>query len=174
MQETLLKLFALGTIALLAFCAVFLILELFKIKNPIKSLLFKAQTETIFFVSLFATGGSMLLSIYFQLAPCDLCWWQRMFLFPIPVIMFIATIRKDIGARVYAFALAVVGMLFAIYHSMLQLNVFKKDSVFCNPNSLVDCSVPDFVYYGFVTIPVMSFAVFLLLLIISYAYTKKD
>ncbi len=173
MQESLLKLFSLGTIALLVFCVVFIILEIFKIKNPAKELILKAQNETIFFVSLFATTGSMLLSIYFQLAPCELCWYQRMFLFPIPIIAFIATLKKDLNARVYMFALSVVGILFATYHSFLQLNILKSVPVFCNPDAPVDCSVPQFIYYGFVTVPVMSFAVFLFLLITTYAYTKK-
>lgn len=173
MQDTLLSLFSLGTIATLAFCVVFLLFELFRIKNPFKTAIMSAQTEITFFIGLFATAGSMLLSLYFQLAPCDLCWYQRMFMFPIPVLAFIATVRKDIGARVYMFALSLIGLLFAGHHIFLQLNIFKSVPAFCNPASTVDCATPDFVYYGFVTVPVMSFALFLLLMITTYAYTKK-
>ena len=173
MQESLLKLFSLGTIVLLVFCIVFILLELFKIKNPAKEFLLKAQTEIIFFVALFATAGSLLLSIYFKLAPCELCWYQRIFLFPIPIMAFIATLKKDLNARIYMFALSVGGILFATYHSFLQLKIFKSESIFCNIGATVDCATPDFIYYGFVTVPVISFAVFLFLLITTYAYTKK-
>jgi disulfide bond formation protein DsbB len=174
MQETLLKLFSLGSIGILIFCFLFILLEIFKIKNPVKTCILKAQTELIFFVSLFATVGSILLSIYFQLAPCELCWYQRMFLFPIPIIAFIATVRKDLNSRIYMLTFSVIGLIIALYHSFLQLNVFKTVSAFCNPNSPIDCSVPAFVYFGFVTVPVISFSVFLLLVITTYAYTKKN
>jgi len=127
----------------------------------------------ILITSIGATFGSLLLSFYFKLAPCDLCWYQRIFLFPIPVIVLIALIKKDLSARVYIFALSCVGLLIAGYHSILQVQIFKKDSVFCNTASVVDCATPDFVYYGFVTVPIISFCVFLVTLILSYPYEKK-
>jgi disulfide bond formation protein DsbB len=172
MNEPLLQFFSFGAILLLAGCAIFLALEIFKIKNPFKAILLKAQNETIFFFSLFASACSLFLSLYFQFLPCELCWYQRVFLFTIPFISFVATVRGDLNARLYTFVLSSVGLGIALYHTLLQANIIKNVPVFCNPASAGDCAVPDFMYFGFVTIPVISCAVFLTLLICSYVYKK--
>ena len=158
---------------LLIFIAGYLLLETLKIKNPIKKIIIQHQLTLIFSVALISTFGSLILSFYFKLAPCDLCWYQRIFLFPLPLIAFIGLIIKDIRARLYVFVLSCIGIVFALYHSFLQMQVFKKDTVFCNPTSLIDCATPDFVHFGFVTIPIMSLTVFLFLLILSYSYEDK-
>ena len=172
MNEPLLKFFSFGAVILLLGCALFILLEIFKVKNPIKALLVRFQNETIFFFSLFASACSLFLSLYFQFSPCELCWYQRVFLFSIPFMSFVATIRGDLNARLYVFVLSAVGLGIAIYHTLLQANVIKNVPVFCNPSSAVDCAVPDFMYFGFVTIPVISCAVFLSLMICSYVYKK--
>lgn len=174
MQETLLKLFSLGTIALLICEMVFIALIYFKKDISYLKFVKQFQNEILFYVSFVAVIASILLSVYFNLAPCELCWYQRMCLFPIPLIAGIALLKKDISARQYIFGLSLVGVVIALYHSILQMNLFKTVSVFCNPLSAVDCATPDFIYFGFVTIPVMSVAVFVLLLILSYGYPKKS
>ncbi len=172
MNETLLKLFSLGSLVMLAGCVVFLLLELFKVKNPFKTVLIKFQNETIFFFSLIVTVLNLLLSSYFQFVPCELCWYQRVFLFVIPFISFVATVRNDTNGRVYVFVLSALGLVVALYHSLLQAGLFQKVAAFCNPNSAIECAVPYFTYYGFVTIPFMSCVVFLSLMIASYVYKK--
>lgn len=172
MNETLLQLFSLGSLVMLAGCGLFLLLELFKIKNPIKTVLVRFQNETIFFFALIVTVLNLFLSSYFQFAPCELCWYQRVFLFVIPFISFVAAVRNDINGRVYVFVLSTIGLIVALYHTLLQVGLFQKVAAFCNPNAVTDCAVPYFTYYGFVTIPFMSCVVFLSLMIASYVYKK--
>lgn len=173
MNDALLKFLAFGSLCMFAACALFVLLEVFRIKNPAKTLLVRFQNEIIFFFSLFAAAATLALSLYFQLAPCELCWYQRLFLFSTPFISFIGAVRSDPNARLYAFVLSAIGACIAIYHTLLQAGIFKSVPVFCNPSSAADCSTPDFIFYGFVTIPVMSLAVFITLMILSYAYKKE-
>lgn len=175
MQESFLKLMSLGTIGIFIGIFAYLLLEIFRIKNPIKSFIIKNQLVILFFTSLIATAGSLSLSIYFKLAPCELCWYQRVFLFTTPIIAWLAVYKNDLNARLYIFILSIFGASVALYHALIQSNVFKGDSIFCNPVSAgVDCSVPVFVYYGFVTVPVISLAVFGLMMILSYKYKNNS
>jgi disulfide bond formation protein DsbB len=174
MQEQLLKLISFGAIIILFFNTAFILIESFKFKNPIKDFISKYQLNIIFIFSLASVLGSILLSVYFKLPPCELCWYQRVFLFTIPIVALIGVYKKDIQARTYVFVLASIGTAISAYHSLIQNNLFKSDSVFCNPNGGVDCAIPAFTYFGFVTIPVIAFATFTLLLILSYAYSQKQ
>lgn len=171
MQENFLQLMALGSIALFAFVLLYVVLEIFKIKNPFKKIIQTHSLQLIYVTSFGASIGSILLSLYFLLEPCELCWYQRAFLFSIPVISFIALIKKDISAKVYVFYLAIIGALIALYHSLLQTSLFKDESFFCDLTAS-DCTTSAFVYFGFVTIPIISLSVFLLLIILSYESKK--
>lgn len=173
MNEPLLKFFSFGTILIFIFIICCLILDILKIKHPIRNIIATYRLELLFIVSLLGTVGSLLLSIYFKLLACELCWYQRIFLFTIPVISMIAIYKKDIQASLYIFWLSAIGFILAFYHSLLQSGLFKRDTVFCNPNSFIDCSVPSFTYFGFVTVPVIACAIFLILLYISYGSSKK-
>lgn len=172
MNDQILQFFSFGAVVLLVGCLVFILAEVLRLPNPAKRLIVRFQNETIFFFSLLASACSLFLSLYFQFSPCELCWYQRVFLFTIPFIAFVATVRNDVGARVYALTLSSVGLLIALYHTLLQAGILKSAPVFCNPSSVVDCAVPDFVYFGFVTIPVISCAVFLSLMVCSYVYKR--
>ena len=173
MNESLLKFFAFGTILIFLFLLCCLILDFLKIKHPIRKIINVYKLELLFIFSLSGTVGSLLLSIYFKLTACELCWYQRIFLFTIPIISMIALYKKDILASVYIFWLSTIGFILAFYHSLLQSGLFKKDTVFCNPNSFIDCSIPSFTYFGFVTVPVIACGIFLILMYISYGTSKK-
>jgi len=173
MQETLLKLISLGSLVLISLLLIFFILRIFKIKNPIEKLISTYRLELLFLISMLGTTGSVLLSVYFKLEACELCWYQRVFLFALPVITGIAIIKKDIHAHTYVFWLSLLGIFFSTYHALIQSKIFASDAIFCNPTSAVDCAIPAFTYYGFVTIPVIAFSVFLLLITISYESKKN-
>jgi disulfide bond formation protein DsbB len=173
MNETLLKIISLGAILIIIGLLIHIIFNFFSIKKPTKKIIELYRLELLFLISLMGTVGSLLLSIYFKLAACELCWYQRVFLFCIPIIAAVALIKKDIKAHVYIFWLSFVGMLFALYHTLIQTKIFTSDAVFCDPNAIVNCAIPAFTYYGFVTVPVISLALFLLLLTISYEHKNS-
>lgn len=168
MNDLLLKLIAFCSVLIIIFSLTYIILNIFKIHNPIKGFFSKYRLKLLFTVSLIGTLGSLLLSVYFKLVACELCWYQRMFLFVIPVITLIALIKKDYKAQIYVYWLSLIGLFFALYHSLLQSKLFVTEAIFCGPSNAIDCAIASFTYFGFVTIPVISFSVFILLTCISY------
>lgn len=173
MNDLFLKIISLGAILIIVKVTILIILNIFKINYPFKDLVSKYRLEFIFLISLMGTVGSILLSVYFKLAACELCWYQRVFLFVIPVISAIAIMKNDTKGYIYAYYLSLIGLTFSTYHSLIQSKIFASDNVFCNPTALIDCATPAFTYFGFVTVPVIAFSVFYLISYIAYAPNKK-
>lgn len=64
--------------------------------------------------------------------PCLLCWYQRIFMFPLAIILIIALYRSDSGIWLYALPLALGGLGFALYHSGLYGGLIPKPIVPCS------------------------------------------
>lgn len=123
-------------------------------------------------VSLLALIGSFYWSERLHLEPCTLCWMQRAFLVPLVVMLGIATYREDRAVFRYAFPLAVLGTLTALYHVLVQklpASIFPK---FCSGR--VSCTEEVVLYFGYITAPMLSAATFLLisLLLLSSRRSK--
>ncbi len=129
-----------------------------------------------FVISLGGVLGSLFYSEIAGFAPCELCWWQRIFLFPQFIILGLAVwynhsskrVPKDTERHVEYFALltslalSLIGGAYALYHSY---------GLLINPDVLpacaavgVSCSKLYFLYFGYVAIPTMSLTLFLMLL----------
>lgn len=123
-----------------------------------------------FFIALFATAGSLVLSEIVKLPPCELCWYQRVFVYPQVVIFGIAAFKNDFKVRIYSLALSVIGALIALYHISLQLYpaVFPPCS-----DEVASCTTKQFVVYDYVTIPVMSLTIFLMLIFLGFAAKRR-
>lgn len=114
-----------------------------------------------FAVATTATLGSLYLSEIAHLIPCVLCWYQRIAMYPLAVILLIAAIRRDHGIRIYAGTLATIGALLAAYHRLVQ--AFPQfDAGTCSTG--VPCTAAWFEVFGFITIPYMALSGFLLIL----------
>lgn len=113
----------------------------------------------------FIATGSIFGSLYFseieRLQPCMLCWWQRIFMYPIAFIMSVAILRKDTRAIYYVLPLSITGMLLGLYHSLLQWGIVRETVIDCSINSAVSCTELQINWLGFITIPFMSFVAFL-------------
>lgn len=113
-----------------------------------------------------ATAGSLLYSEYFDLIPCRYCWFQRIAMYPLAVILLIAAARRDTaGARRYGIPLAVIGTGLAAYHYLIQ-QFPGLESASCSID--VPCSSPYIWEYGFVSIPYMALAGFTLILALLF------
>lgn len=114
-----------------------------------------------FVVAATATLGSLYLSEIVHLVPCVFCWYQRIAMYPLAVILLIAAVRRDHDVRIYAGVLATIGALLAAYHRLLQ--IFPSlDSGTCSTG--VPCTAAWFEIFGFITIPYMALSAFLLIL----------
>jgi disulfide bond formation protein DsbB len=108
-----------------------------------------------------AMAGSLYFSEVGGLVPCELCWYQRIAMYPLAVLLFIAALRGDGGIRPYATALASIGALVAAYHALLQ-RFPNLPSGSCDPSN--PCSTIDLERFGFITIPVMALTGFVTIL----------
>jgi len=123
-----------------------------------------------FLAALAATGGSLFYSAIAGFAPCDLCWWQRIFLYPQTVLLFTAFLKKDENMRLHCSVLSGMGALIALYHTFIQ---FGGTSIVPCSITGVSCTIIYFIEYGYVTIPTMSLTVFVLLLLLMSAPNPK-
>ncbi|MBI4085699.1 MAG: disulfide bond formation protein B [Candidatus Liptonbacteria bacterium] len=123
-----------------------------------------------FIISFAGVASSLFYSEIAGFEPCVLCWWQRIFLYPQAVILFVALLKKDFGVRKYALALSGIGFLIALYHTYIQ---FGGESLAFCPAGSVSCQILYFVEYGYVTIPTMALTAFGLIILLSL-FLKRE
>jgi disulfide bond formation protein DsbB len=120
------------------------------------------QTWSIIFVCwLWVTGatlGSLFFSEIMELPPCSLCWVQRIFMFPLAIILLVGLFPPDGSVVRYARPLALCGAATAAFHVLLQLDVIPESAAPCEQG--VSCAEVSLVLFGFVSIPVLSLVVF--------------
>jgi disulfide bond formation protein DsbB len=103
-------------------------------------------------VALTCTLGSLYFSEVAHFVPCRLCWYQRIAMYPLALILGIATFRRDDAIRRYAIPVAAVGAAVSIYH--VQLERFPDQQSFCAVEA--PCNLPPVEQFGFVTLAVMA------------------
>ncbi len=112
-------------------------------------------------VAVVSTLGSLYYSEVAHFVPCRLCWFQRIAMYPMAVVLPIAAIRRDIGIRVYMIAFPVVGLGISIYHYLVQHVPSLQGGSSCDPTA--PCSAIYVETFDFVTIPFMAGSGFLLI-----------
>lgn len=117
-----------------------------------------------FIVSVTATSGSLYLSEVAGFTPCILCWYQRIFMYPLVLILGTALVKKRKDVWQYVLPLCFVGIAIAAYHYFLQ--IFPQSFAPCSAVGFsVSCTERFFTYFGYITIPFMSLSAFLLITI---------
>jgi disulfide bond formation protein DsbB len=113
-----------------------------------------------FVVATLATLGSLYFSEVAHFEPCRLCWYQRIAMYPLVVILGIAALRHDPGVRRYAIPLAVIGALIATYHYALEWLPWL-DTGACSATT--PCTIVWFRELGFISLPYLALSAFLLI-----------
>ena len=117
-----------------------------------------------------ATAGSLIYSEVYLFEPCRLCWYQRIAMYPLVVILGIAAVRGDVSVRRYVAPIAVIGAAISIWH----IGVERLPGL---PSGSCSISAPcDLIWverFGFVTIPVMALAGFLAILTLLLVYAGR-
>ena len=108
-------------------------------------------------VALAATGGSLYFSNVAGFAPCVLCWWQRIAMYPLVLVLGVAILTGDRKAHRYGLPLAGAGLILGLYHIALQLQP-DLDVGACAAD--VPCTVRYVSVFGFLSIPGMAAASF--------------
>lgn len=70
-------------------------------------------------VALVATLGALFIGEVMLMAPCQLCWYQRIFMFPLAIVLGMAAFTEDRRGAVYGLALSLAGGAIALYHTLL-------------------------------------------------------
>ena len=105
-----------------------------------------------------ATLGSLFFSEVMELPPCSLCWAQRIFMFPLAMILLLGLFPFDPNIVRYARPLAACGGAVALYHLLLQVGLIPESAAPCRQG--VSCSEAEVEIFGFVSIPMLSLLVF--------------
>jgi disulfide bond formation protein DsbB len=108
-------------------------------------------------VAAVTTAGSLYYSLGAHFTPCELCWYQRICVYPLSVVLLIAAIRRDHSVWRYAVPPTLIGIAIAAYHSQLQ--AWPTQQTFCS--ATVPCTTRYVWEFGFVSLPLMDLAALL-------------
>jgi len=114
-----------------------------------------------------STLGSVFFSHIMDFAPCVLCWYQRIFLYPLVIILAAGLFPLDRRVITYSLPLAIIGWFIAFYHNLLYSGVIPQEMQPCSKG--VSCTEKYIDLFGFITIPMLSlfsFSIIILLLIL--------
>jgi disulfide bond formation protein DsbB len=118
-----------------------------------------APLQISFVIALGATLGSLFVSEVLGYPPCVLCWYQRMAMFPLAVVFFVALWTGDARHGRYSLPFVAIGLAIAIYHNLLYYGLIPDTITPCEQG--VSCTTRQVELFGFVTVPLMSLAAFL-------------
>ena len=120
-------------------------------------------------VALVASVGSLIYSEVIHFVPCRLCWFQRIAMYPLAIILLVGAIRREAVVKYYALPLALIGLAISIYHNVIQFYPSLEGGS-CDP--LNPCSARNVEVFGFLDIPFMAGAGFILISVLLALYVK--
>jgi disulfide bond formation protein DsbB len=120
--------------------------------------------------------AALLGSLYFSeirgFVPCELCWIQRILMYPITVLLLVGVFNDDWLLPKYVLPFSITGLGVSTYHYLLQNHVFG--STMCSAG--VSCAIRYINVFGFITIPFLAGVAFLLITILmlgaNWAYKR--
>jgi len=110
-------------------------------------------------IAMLSTLASLFFSEIMELVPCILCWYQRIFIFPLSIILILGLFPLDTNVIKYALPLSIIGLLFTLYHCMLFYGFIPENLQPCSQG--VPCSGDNMILFGILPIPVLSLLAFL-------------
>ena len=143
--------------------------------NKIKTNYFEYSTYALWGIGWLSIFVSLYFSEIAKFVPCELCWWQRLLIYPIAIFGTVAIFKKEFRSfAYYALPFGVIGLIASLYHSLLQWGVITHDVLECSVGGAVSCSKPDFLWFGFITIPFLAFLGFVTVTAIASAAIYVD
>lgn len=109
-------------------------------------------------IAMAASLGSLFFSEVMELPPCSLCWYQRVFMFPLTLVLLMGLFPFDARAARYGLPLSAAGTLVALYHLLLQAGIIPESAAPCSQG--VSCADVDLMLFGLASIPMLSLLAF--------------
>ena len=159
----------LAIVANLAVVAIIVLVAADRIED-LRAALGSTTLAMAFVVALLATLGSLYFSEVAGFEPCKLCWYQRIAMYPLPIILAIAVFRRDVDVRWYVIPIATFGAVISVYHYTVEW-VPWLDSGVCSATT--PCSMIWFRQLGFITLPYLALSAFLLIIVLV-AIARRD
>lgn len=125
------------------------------------------------FQALIATLGSLYFSEIAHFKPCILCWYQRIFMYPLVFILGVGIIKKDKNIYYYILPLVGIGLTIAFYHLLVYYSIVPHELTPCDPTG-VSCGQRYINWFGFVTIPLLSFVAFVNILVSTLVHKRLN
>lgn len=122
-------------------------------------------------VALAGTVGSLAMSEVFHLLPCTLCWYQRIALFPLALILPAGILLQDKKTHYYALPLALFGLITAVYHWLIQFKIIPHSLTVCQDG--LPCEEIQLQIFHIITIPAMSALAFTFIIISLILYANE-
>jgi len=123
-------------------------------------------------VALVGMVGSLFFSEVMELPPCDLCWYQRIAMYPLVFIIATGIILGDRRMKTYALPIVLTGLAISVYHNLLYYGLITEALTPCSEG--VPCTARQLELFGFVTIPLMTLGAFAVILICLIVYRPKE
>jgi disulfide bond formation protein DsbB len=126
-----------------------------------------------FVLAAIATAGSLFFSEYSDFIPCRLCWYQRIAMYPLVVVLLGAALRRDVrGAFLYGGPLAVIGAGVAAYHIWIEYHP-EDETPGCRIGA--PCTTKWIDEYGYITIPVLAITAFVAIaILLTLAWRRRE
>jgi disulfide bond formation protein DsbB len=161
------------------------VLALVGVRAPLETLrrwLWGYELWAAFIVAAVATGGSLFYSEIEPFQPCELCWYQRICMYPLSITLLLIAWHGANRAARYVLPLAVVGAGVSIYHMLIQYNAITEPAA-CSASASGGCKLNWLAFpsqnasFGYLAIPTLALTAFLLLigfLVLASAGTTDD
>jgi disulfide bond formation protein DsbB len=166
--EALNKIFSMLAIASIGISTIIILSYLFTKLFPVKSSIINNFNQLIYdnsvvfswAIATLALLGSLFYSEISGFVPCTFCWYERIAMYPLVLILGIGILRRNKEIWAYGLPFSLIGLVISIYHYQLQI-IPDQQSVSCS--SETSCSGSWIMEFGFVTMPFMALSTFLLI-----------
>lgn len=133
---------------------------------------FKYLPYIVFIIALLSTLISLFFSEVLKYPPCLLCWWQRIFMYPMVFISAVNITRKHTELPYYILPLSIIGFLIGLYQNLLIWHILPETIAPCSIG--VSCVNQPITLFGFITIPLGSMFSFAIITISMLLYAKVE
>jgi disulfide bond formation protein DsbB len=150
--------------AIVAVLLVLALLGLVGVRGPltfVRRAIWGYELWLAFLVAAIATGGSLFFSEIAHFPPCELCWYQRICMYPLSGILLLVALANDHRVTRYLLPLPIAGAGVAVYHLLVENGVVEQDQS-CLISAPGGCATKWIEEFGYVTIPTLALSGFLL------------
>lgn len=156
-------------VLLLCLCVAYFVSH--AVREWMRQIPYERFIATIAILSCVSIAGSLIYQLVYLTPVCELCWWQRIFLYPISVITLVALWYRTRETQVTVAILAAFGLWYALYHYYYHFQRFVLGNTLTLPCSygglMPACTDSPILVFGFATIPFLGIMVFGSMLILA-------